>query len=106
MNDYSNNRNQSVDQLKKELEELTLAYKLLKSKSEKESAEHSQAIIALQESEKGNWKNAEKLQSENENSYRELFNNVADAIYIQDEEGTFADVNAGAVKMYGYPRDI
>ena len=106
MNDYSNNRNQSVDQLKKELEELKLAYELLKSKSEKESAEHSQLIIALQESEKGNWENAEKLQSENENSYRELFNNVADAIYIQDEEGTFVDVNAGAVKMYGYPREI
>lgn len=51
-------------------------------------------------------KNAEKLQSENENSYRELFNNVADAIYIQDEEGVFLDVNEGAVKMYGYPKEI
>lgn len=48
---------------------------------------------------------AEKLQTENEISYRELFNNVADAIYIQDEKGTFLDVNDGAVRMYGYPRE-
>ena len=51
-------------------------------------------------------KQAEKLQSENEISYRELFNNVADAIYIQDEKGTFLDVNDGAVRMYGYPREV
>jgi len=51
-------------------------------------------------------KNAEKLQSENENSYRELFNNVADALYIQDESGIFLDVNEGAVRMYGYPKEI
>lgn len=43
---------------------------------------------------------------ENENSYRELFNNVTDAIYIQNREGIFLDVNEGAVKMYGYPREV
>ena len=51
-------------------------------------------------------KNAEKLQLENENSYRELFDNVTDAIYIQDEEGVFLDVNEGAVRMYGYPKEM
>ncbi len=51
-------------------------------------------------------KKAEKLQSENEISYRELFNNVTDAIYIQDEDGTFLDINEGAVKMYGYPHEL
>lgn len=51
-------------------------------------------------------KQASKVLVENENSYRELFNNVADAIYIQDEEGTFLDVNEGAIKMYGYPREV
>jgi len=51
-------------------------------------------------------KKAEILQAENEISYRQLFNNVADAIYIQDKEGTFLDVNEGAVKMYGYPREV
>ena len=50
-------------------------------------------------------KKAEVLQAENEISYRELFNNVADAIYIMGEQGTFLDVNEGAVKMYGYPRE-
>lgn len=50
-------------------------------------------------------KHAGTIQAESEISYRELFNNVADAIYIQDENGTFLDVNEGAVKMYGYPRE-
>jgi PAS domain S-box-containing protein len=51
-------------------------------------------------------KHAGKIQSASEISYRELFNNVADAIYIQDENGTFLDVNEGAVKMYGYPHNV
>lgn len=51
-------------------------------------------------------KQSEFSQSENEISYRELFNNVTDAIYIQDKDGTFLDVNEGAVKMYGYPREV
>ncbi len=50
-------------------------------------------------------KHSEVLQAENEISYRELFNNVADSIYIQDSEGTFLDVNDGALKMYGYSRE-
>ena len=50
-------------------------------------------------------KHSEVLQAENEISYRELFNNVADSIYIQDSEGTFLDVNDGAIKMYGYSRE-
>jgi PAS domain S-box-containing protein len=28
-----------------------------------------------------------------------------DAIYIQDKDGKFVDVNMGAVRMYGYPRE-
>jgi PAS domain S-box-containing protein len=38
-------------------------------------------------------------------SYRGLFDAVSDAVYIQDRAGRFLDVNQGAVKMYGYPRD-
>jgi ethanolamine utilization protein EutM len=40
-----------------------------------------------------------------EQSIRELFNSVDDAIYIQDKDGKFLDVNRGAVEMYGYDRD-
>ncbi len=47
----------------------------------------------------------EALQA-SEKSYRELFDNATDAIYIQDREGRFLDVNQGAVKMYGYPREF
>lgn len=44
--------------------------------------------------------------AQSEESYRGLFNTVSDAIYIQDEKGRFLDVNDGAVKMYGYERDV
>ncbi len=39
-------------------------------------------------------------------SYRGLFNNIPEAIYIQDKQGRFLDVNEGAVKMYGYDKDF
>ncbi|RJP52234.1 MAG: PAS domain S-box protein, partial [Anaerolineaceae bacterium] len=39
-------------------------------------------------------------------AYRGLFDSVTDAIYIQDWGGRFLDVNLGAVKMYGYPREF
>lgn len=48
-------------------------------------------------------KSEEQLR-ESERSYRGLFNSVTDAIYIQDKDGRFLDVNQGAVEMYGYPR--
>lgn len=38
-------------------------------------------------------------------SYRGLFNTVQDAIYIQDKEGRFIDVNEGAAQLYGYPKE-
>lgn len=41
---------------------------------------------------------------ESEQSYRTLFNSVEEAIYIQNFDGTFVDVNEGACKMYGYKR--
>lgn len=47
----------------------------------------------------------EKVLKASEASYRGLFNSVLEAIYIQDENGVFLDVNDGAVKMYGYDRD-
>jgi diguanylate cyclase (GGDEF)-like protein/PAS domain S-box-containing protein len=40
-----------------------------------------------------------------ESSYRGLFDSIREAIYIQDETGTFLAVNAGAEKMYGYTRE-
>lgn len=42
---------------------------------------------------------------ESEESYRGLFNCMTNAVYIMDKEARFLDVNDGAVKMYGYPRE-
>ena len=52
MDKKKNNLEETEDLLKKELEEIKHAYELLKTKSEKDSSDHSQAINALQESEK------------------------------------------------------
>jgi PAS domain S-box-containing protein len=42
---------------------------------------------------------------QSEKSYRGLFNSIQHAIYLQDENGIFLDVNDGALKMYGYSRE-
>jgi PAS domain S-box-containing protein len=42
---------------------------------------------------------------ESEKNYRGLFNTVQQAIYIQNPDATFVDVNQGAVNMYGYDRE-
>ncbi|MGB9696895.1 MAG: ATP-binding protein [Ignavibacteria bacterium] len=47
----------------------------------------------------------ENFYSSTVKSYIDLFNTVTDAIYIQDENGYFLDVNKGALKMYGYNRE-
>jgi two-component system cell cycle sensor histidine kinase/response regulator CckA len=51
-------------------------------------------------------KQVEEALRKSEASYRGLFNSIDDAIYIQDKEGRFLDVNQGAVEMYGYPREF
>ena len=38
-------------------------------------------------------------------SYINLFHSVTEAIYVQDENGVFIDVNSGAEKMYGYSQE-
>ncbi|MBA4407637.1 hypothetical protein C0389_10210 [bacterium] len=50
-------------------------------------------------------KNSEEQLRHSEESYRGLFNTITDAIYIQDKNGLFLDVNLGVEKMYGYKRE-
>ena len=38
-------------------------------------------------------------------TYLDVFNTVSEAIYIQDEAGTFIDINKGAENIYGYTRE-
>ena len=51
-------------------------------------------------------KKNERALKQSEIDYRSLFDNATDAIYIQDLEGHFLDVNQGALKMYGYPKEF
>jgi PAS domain S-box-containing protein len=39
-------------------------------------------------------------------SFQDLFDSISDAIYIQDREGRFLEVNQGAVEMYGYEQSF
>jgi len=48
---------------------------------------------------------AEKKLKESIESYKVLFNSIQDAMYILDKEGRFLEVNQGAERMYGYPRE-
>lgn len=51
-------------------------------------------------------KKAEAALHNSEMSYRGLFNSVAEAIYIQGPDGRFLDINEGAMKRYGRPREF
>jgi len=50
-------------------------------------------------------KAAEKEVKNSERSYRELFDNNTDAIYILGPDIKFITVNSGAAEMYGYPKE-
>jgi len=42
---------------------------------------------------------------EGEESYKALFKSIGDAIYIQDYDAKFIDVNRGVIDMYGYSKE-
>lgn len=50
-------------------------------------------------------KRAEEQLRLSEMTYRGIIDSTSDAIYIQDENGFFLDVNLAAEKMYGFPRN-
>jgi two-component system, cell cycle sensor histidine kinase and response regulator CckA len=50
-------------------------------------------------------KRAEEHLRQSQITYRGILNAMAEALYIQDENGNFIDVNEGAERMYGYSRD-
>jgi PAS domain S-box-containing protein len=50
-------------------------------------------------------KRAEEELRKSEESYSGLFNTVTEAIYVQNPDGSFINVNNGAVRMYGYTRE-
>ncbi|MGD8748899.1 MAG: PAS domain S-box protein, partial [Balneolaceae bacterium] len=39
-------------------------------------------------------------------SFQDLFDSISDAIYIQNKQGQFIEVNQGAVEMFGYDQDF
>ncbi len=50
-------------------------------------------------------KETEKAIRESEESYRGLFDNASEAIYILDSSGVFLDVNINGQRMYGYSKE-
>ena len=49
-------------------------------------------------------KRAEEKSSLSQATYQGIINSVTEAIYIQDENGVFLDVNLASEKMYGYAK--
>ena len=49
-------------------------------------------------------KGAEEKSSLSQATYQGIINSVTEAIYIQDENGVFLDVNLASEKMYGYAK--
>jgi diguanylate cyclase (GGDEF)-like protein/PAS domain S-box-containing protein len=47
----------------------------------------------------------EKRLLQSEQSFRSLFDSLQEAVYVQDEQGTFLAVNEGAAKMYGRSKE-
>ncbi len=48
---------------------------------------------------------AEKKLEESEKTYRGIIDSIEEAIYVQDKNGVFLDVNKGADKMYGFSKE-
>lgn len=46
----------------------------------------------------------EKLR-QSEQTYKGILNSISEAVYIQDENGVFIDVNDTATRIYSYPRE-
>jgi PAS domain S-box-containing protein len=53
----------------------------------------------------GEYKRMQAALIESELSYKNLFNTIEDAIYIQDEFGYFLDANKAAIDSNGYPKE-
>lgn len=68
------------------------------------TAELSQAVTQL-EQEIGDRKQAEAALQVSEQNLRTIFNNVYDAIFIQDLEGNILDVNNRMLEMYGVSQE-
>jgi len=50
-------------------------------------------------------KEIEEKLKQSEQTYRGIINSISEAIYIQDENGIFLDVNDTSTRIYGYPRE-
>lgn len=68
-----------------------------------EEGEKSGYVLVIRDN-RAELENQKKL-LESEVTFRGIFNSIEEAIYIQDSDGRFIDVNDGAVKMYGYNKN-
>ena len=66
---------------------------------------HSNNKFEKIEEETRNLKVRHKEVTKSEKAYKKLFNDGSDAIYIQDNEGKFIDVNNRVIEMHGFAKE-
>ncbi|MCU4174363.1 PAS domain S-box protein [Carboxylicivirga sp. N1Y90] len=84
------NQNKSQKELLKKLDDLQRKYNSLQNTYDRVIADQKQTELDLKE---------------REINYFGLFNTVKQAIYIQNPDLTFVNVNQGAIDLYGYERE-
>lgn len=83
-------KNKISEILQRELQELQAKYDALKKTHNQTIIEYKQAAVKLKE---------------REINYFGLFNTIKQAIYIQNPDLSFINVNQGVIDMYGYSRE-
>lgn len=77
---------------------------LLKSVIQKDKQQKAQSILS-QVVDITNIKNAQKKLQSSEKSYRELFDNSNDLLYLLNKKNEFIDVNKAVLEKYGYSKE-
>ncbi|MEA1972475.1 MAG: PAS domain S-box protein, partial [Candidatus Cloacimonadota bacterium] len=95
-----------ITERKQAEEKIKAANQQLDAQNQQLQATEQQLRVANQQLEASNKQliNKEKTLKESEYTFKGMFNNAIDAIYVQNEDGIFLDVNQGAVDMYGYAK--
>src|SRR5207253_9228909 len=94
----------ACNKMAEKLQRTTVSKTDLEARVEERTAELAQANETLR-SDIAERKRIEEVLRKSEESYRDLFDNAQDAIYVHDLNGRYISINRAAEKLAGYSRD-